>query len=74
MIQLTNANLDEVGRTYGFGGVPGADEGNGAVDVGNEFGFEEVTVFLHFKGDVELTPALVFPVVAAMGAAAVWVF
>lgn len=44
-----------VGVHYRLGGVPRADEGGGAVDVGDEVAAE--LVVLHLEGDVELAAA-----------------
>lgn len=42
---------------YGFGGVPGADERDGAEDVREELAFLELVIVLHLQGDVELAAA-----------------
>lgn len=42
---------------YGFGGVPGADERDGAEDVREELAFLELVIVLHLQGDVELSAA-----------------
>lgn len=56
------------GRAYGFGGVPRADEGDGAVDVGNEVAVG--LVVLHLEGDVQLAAFVVVDlVVPGVGAA-----
>lgn len=52
--------------SYGFRGVPRANEGYGAVDMGYEFPFELV---VHLERDIELAAGVVFSILAAMGAA-----
>lgn len=50
---------------YGFGGVPGAGDGDGAVDVRDEVS-SDVEVF-HLEGDVQLPLAVSMGAIGVLG-------